>query len=110
MKKFKYAIEGLKYALSNKAVRIQIILGVLAIIGGIIIRLDIYEWLAFVICIGLVISLEIINCVIEETCDMYNQNFDIRIKHIKDMAAAAVFTASIMALVVCAVCVLRRIF
>ena len=52
MKKFKDSFNGLKIALNHKAVRIQIVLGILAVIGGLIIRLDFYEWLAFIICIG----------------------------------------------------------
>ena len=51
--KFRYAFEGLKACLKDKSIVIQLILGILAVIGGFIIRLDFYEWLAFIICIAL---------------------------------------------------------
>ena len=109
MKKFRDAFGGLGLALKEKSVRIQCVLGVLAIIGGIIIRLDCYEWLAFVICIGLVISLEIVNSVIEKLCDLYSERYDERIRIIKDMSSGFVLSASICALIVCIITLLRRI-
>lgn len=107
--KFKYAFDGLKSALKEKAIMTQIILAVLAIIGGFIIKLNIYEWLAFTICIGGVIALEILNSVIEKLCDLYTTEYNEKIKTIKDMAAAAVLVFALAALVVCILCVLRRI-
>ena len=52
-KKFSDSFNGLKLALNHKAVLVQLILGLLAIIGGLIIKLDHYEWLAFVVCIAM---------------------------------------------------------
>ena len=107
--KFKVSFEGLKIALSHKAVRIQIVLGIMAVIGGLIIRLDFYEWLAFIVCIGLVISMEIANTAIEKIGDYLNLKNDSRIKVIKDLSSCAVLISSITALIVCVFCVLRRI-
>ena len=109
MKKFLDAYNGLKIALNHKAVLIQIILGILAIIGGFIIKLDYYEWLAFIICIFMVISLEVFNTAIEKIGDYLNIEDDDRIKVIKDLSSGAVLISSIGALVVCIICVLRRI-
>ena len=109
MKKFKYAFEGLKCALKQKAVMTQVILAIMAIIGGLIIKLDIYEWLAFTICIAGVIALEIVNSVIEKLCDLYSTEYNEKIKVIKDMASAAVLVFCIGAFIVCVLCVLRRI-
>lgn len=106
--KFKHAFDGLKDALKEKAVIIQIILGAMAIIGGIIIKLDHYEWLAFVICIAGVISLEIINSVIEKLCDLYSRDYNKNIKTIKDMASAAVLVFCLGALAICLLCLFRR--
>lgn len=109
MKKFKYAFEGLKEALKEKAVLTQVVLAILAIIGGLIIKLDEYEWLAFIICVVGVISLEILNSVIENLCDLYSKENNLLIKKIKDMASAAVLVFSFGALIVCVICVLRRV-
>lgn len=110
MKKFSDAFNGLKLAFTHKAVLIQIILGVLAIIGGIIIKLDYYEWLAFIICIVLVIGSEIINTAIENICNYLNTEKDERIRIIKDLSSAAVLINSIGALIVCIFVVIRRLF
>lgn len=107
--KFMHAFDGLKEALKEKAIITQVVLAIMAIIGGIIIKLDIYEWLAFVICIVGVISLEIMNSVIEKLCDLYSTEKNEKIKVIKDMASAAVLVFAIGALVVCIICTLRRI-
>lgn len=109
MKKFKDAFNGLKIALSHKAVIIQIVLGMLAIIGGIIIKLDYYEWLAFIICIALVILCEIFNTSIEKIGDYLNIKNDEKIKVIKDLSSAAVLISAIGALAICIATVLRRI-
>lgn len=110
MKKFKDAFNGLKIAFSHKAVIIQLVLGILAIIGGIVIKLDIYEWLAFIICIVLVIGSEIFNTSIEKIGNYLNIESDEKIKEIKDLSSAAVLINSLGALVVCIIVVVRRLF
>ena len=109
MKKFLDAFNGLKLALSHRAVLIQCTLGVCALIGGLIIRLDFYEWLAFVICIALVIMCEIFNTVVEKIGDYLNSEYDERIKAIKDLSSAAVLVSSIGSLIICILVVLRRV-
>lgn len=109
MDKFKHAFDGIKLCIKDKAVITQVILGIFAIIGGIIIKLDIYEWIAFTICIAGVISLEIVNSVIENMCDLYSTEYNEKIKAIKDKASAAVLVFCFGSLIVCIICVLRRI-
>ncbi len=109
MKKFSDAFRGLGDVLHHRAVLTQIFLGICAVIGGIIIKLDYTEWLAFVVCIFLVISAEIMNTAVEKIGDYLNEKYDERIKVIKDISAAAVLTASLGALTVCIMTVLRRL-
>ena len=109
MKKFEDSFRGLKYALGHKAVQIQCILGILAVIGGIIIHLDHYEWLAFIICITMVIASEVMNTAIERIGDYLNPDEDEKIGIIKDLSSAAVLVSSIGALAVCIVCIIRRL-
>lgn len=107
--KFKYAFSGLKECLKDKSILIQFILGVMAIIGGLIIKLDYYEWLSFIICIGLVVSFEIFNSIIEHLCDLYTLEINNKIKIIKDLGSAGVLFSSICSLIICILCILRRI-
>ena len=109
MKKFSDAFNGLKIAIKHKAVLIQIGLGIIAIIGGIIIKLDYYEWLAFIICIATVISSEIMNTAIERIGDYLNIENDEKIKTIKDLSSGAVLVACLGALIVCIYVTIRRI-
>lgn len=109
MKKFLDAYNGLLLAFKHKAVLIQIILGVCAILGGIIISLDYYEWLAFVICICIVLSAEIFNTSIEKIGNYLNINKDSKIKEIKDLSSAAVLIAAIGSLIICIMALLRRV-
>jgi diacylglycerol kinase len=108
-RKFADTFNGLKIALKHKAVMIQFVLGLMAVIGGLIIRLDHYEWLAFIICIMIVISMEIMNTAIERIGNYLNIENDEQIRQIKDLSGAAVLVASIGALFVCILCVIRRI-
>ena len=108
-KKFSDSFSGLKIAFRHKAVMVQLILGLLAIIGGMIIKLDHYEWLAFVICIAMVIMAEIFNTAVEKAADYLSSEYDEKIKVIKDLSSAAVLIASIGALAVCVICVMERI-
>lgn len=109
MKKFKYAINGLVHSLKEKSVFTQVMLGLLAIAGGVTINLEPFEWLAFFICIGMVISLELVNSCIEKVCDMYKREYDERIRVIKDYSSGAVLVACFFSLVVCLYVVIRRI-
>ena len=109
MKKFLDALNGLKIALNHKSVLIQMMLGIIAIIGGLIIKLDFYEWLVFIICISLVVSLEIMNTAIEKIGDYLNLENDERIKKIKDLASGAVLISAIGSAIICLLTILRRI-
>ena len=108
-KKFIDAFNGVKIALSHRAVIIQMVLGTMAIIGGLIVKLDYYEWLAFIICITLVISSEIFNTSIEKIGNYLNIDKDEKIKAIKDLSSAAVLISAIGSLIVCIFVVIRRI-
>lgn len=109
MKKFKDAFNGLKIALKDKAVITQVVLGIIAIIGGIIIKLDYYEWLAFIICIFMVISSEVLNSVIEDIGNYLSKEYDDKIKVIKDLSASFVLICSMGALVILILVLIRRV-
>ena len=95
-----YAFQGLTFVFRREPnLTIQFLLGItLAIIAGYNGR-----WItamANVILMSLVISLEIVNSVIETLCDVVEPNFNVTIKHIKDMAAASVLVVAMAWLVI----------
>ena len=108
-KKFLDAFNGLKIAFKHKAVMIQMVLAIMAIIGGLIIKLDYYEWLTFIICITLVVFAEVFNTVIEKIGDYLNIQKDEKIRIIKDLSSAAVLISAIGAFIICIITVIRRV-
>ena len=105
MKKFfnavLFALQGIMQFFSrDRNGKIQLVIGIVAIILGFTVSLTSYQWLLVLLCIGLVISLEMINSAIERYCDLVTTDFHPGIKIIKDVAAGAVLVASIMSLII----------
>ena len=105
MKKFIYSIQfalhGMKQFFSrDRNGRIQTVIGITAIILGFALSISSFQWMLVLFCIGLVISLEMINSAIERFCDMVTTDFHPGVKIIKDVAAGAVLVASIFSLVI----------
>lgn len=94
------AFVGLVSSLRDKSVQIQYVLAILAYIAAWMIGCTYYEWLAILLCIGLVIVVEILNTCIEKLCDLYSTEKNEKIKYIKDLAAGGVLFASLIALTV----------
>ena len=94
------AFVGLVSSLRDKSVQIQYVLAILACIVAWMIDCDYYEWLAILLCSGLVIVVEILNTCIEKLCDLYSTERNEKIKYIKDLAAGGVLFASLIALAI----------
>lgn len=109
MKKFKDAFRGLYVSLKHKSILIQFINGLMAIAVGIILKLNLYEWIVFVMMIGLVITCEIINTCIEKVCDLISIEYNEKIREIKDMSAGAVLFISIAAFLVALIILINKI-
>ena len=96
-----FAIVGVKQFFSrDRNGKIQTVIGITAIILGFTVSLSSFQWLLVLFCIGLVISLEMINSAIEKYCDLVTTDFHPGIKIIKDVTAGAVLVASLMSLVI----------
>ena len=107
---FSNAGAGFVYALvSQRNMKIHLSIGVLAIVLGIAFSISAFEWLAIVICIGMVIALECVNTAIESVVDLVAPDHCELAKRAKDCAAAAVLVAAIGAVVVEAIVLLPRI-
>ena len=98
--KFYVAFVGLVSSLKDRSIQIQYVLAILACIAAWMIGCNYYEWLAVLLCIGLVIVAEILNTCIEKLCDLYSIEKNEKIKYIKDLAAGGVLFVSLIALTV----------
>ncbi|HET9744850.1 MAG TPA: diacylglycerol kinase family protein [Chitinophagaceae bacterium] len=97
----RFALQGsVRFFSRQRNAKIQTVIGITAISLGFIVSITPYQWLLVLFCIGLVISLEMINSAIEIFCDMVTTDFHPRIKVIKDVAAGAVLVASVASLII----------
>ena len=96
MKSFHYALQGLLSAVrSERNMRIHIAAAMLVIAAGIFFKVSQTEWMILLMCIGFVISLELMNTALEHVCNAAVPQFHPFIRHAKDIAAAAVLVAAI---------------
>ena len=96
-----FALQGIiQFFSRDRNGKIQMVIGISAIILGFTVSLSSFQWLLVLFCIGLVISLEMINSAIERFCDLVTTDFHPGIKIIKDVAAGAVLVASITSLII----------
>lgn len=101
IKSFNFAVSGLIDILkTQRNARIIFILGTVAIIMGIHFKISTAEFLIIILTIGMVFMAEIFNTMVEETHNLFSEEFDPKIKLIKDMAAGAVLVSAIISLVV----------
>lgn len=70
------------------------------VVLGVIFGLSGTEWVAIVICCGLVLSAEAINTAIEYLANCYTTERNEQIRKVKDIAAGAVLISALAALVV----------
>lgn len=106
---FGYAIEGLKSAAAGRNFRIQAVVGIIAIVLGIIFRISPVEWVVIIFCIGAVLGGECVNTAIEDVVDLSVQSFQPQAKRAKDIAAGAVLALSIASLIIGIIIFLPRI-
>ena len=107
MNKFRNAFQGILTGLKHRAIAVQFILAVCAFIAAVDLHLEAMEWVAVIICIGMVISAEMLNTCVEKLCDLYSREYSTEIRDIKDIAAGAVLAASLAALI-CSLLILSR--
>lgn len=105
IKSFKYAFEGLFTSLkTERNLKIHVSIMILVIICGVILKINIWEWLICVLCFGAVISAELFNTAIEATVNIASPEKNALAKLAKDVSASAVLvlaiTSSIVGLII----------
>lgn len=101
LKSFGYAWKGIKSVFrTEQNMKIHTAAAVLAIVGGFIFQLSGGEWIAVILCIGLVVSAEMINTAFETLVDVVSPNRDPIAGKIKDITAGAVLVAALISVIV----------
>ncbi len=98
---FRFAAEGMWYAVRTQR-NLRIHFGAAAIVMTLAVWLHVsrFAWAVLVLLIGLVLAAELINTVVEAVVDLISPDFHPLAKIAKDVAAAAVLTVSVTAVVV----------
>jgi undecaprenol kinase len=110
LKRFKFAFEGLFYLLKmDKNIRLHLFFFAILLFFAFFFNISTLEWVAVLICSGVVFALEIINSVLEELCNFVQAEYHPKIKRIKDGAASAVLVFSIFSLVIACLIFLPKI-
>jgi len=95
------AVEGFIYAMkSERNMRIHFLFGVFVLMLGIYLNLSKADLLFICIAITLVLVTEMINSAVELTVDLVQNVFDPVARIIKDVAAGAVFIATVNAVII----------
>ncbi|MCG8577042.1 MAG: diacylglycerol kinase [Flavobacteriales bacterium] len=93
---FRYALKGLNAIWKSEInFRIEILLCLGIILTSLFIQLEIYDWIALIIPMSVLLIAELFNTALENSMDQFHPNFDPLIGQIKDIAAAAVLIAAV---------------
>lgn len=101
LKSLNYALRGLHYAWrSEQNFRIQSLIGVAVLAAAFYLRISFMGLVALVMMIIIVLVLELLNTFFEKLVDLLSPRLHHAVAVLKDILAAAVFLASLGALVV----------
>lgn len=110
LKSFNYAFSGFIILLIEEHnSRIHMVATLLIIALGFIFNISNIEWILILFAIGFVFCLEILNTVIENLADIVSLEKSKRIKKIKDLGAAAVLFAALIAFIIGVIIFLPKI-
>lgn len=111
LRSFGYAWAGLRQAFKAEPnFRIHVCGSLMAISLGLFFKISMLEWLMVLVACGMVWTAELFNSVIEKMLDYLAPERHEKIRNIKDMSAAAVFIAAVVAFLIGILIFLPKIF
>jgi len=97
----KYALEGVAYAASTQRnVKIHFVITIIVLFFSLFFSLSNIEFLFIILSISFVIFSEFINTSIESAVDLCTEEYNIKAKIAKDVAAGAVVISSVNAVII----------
>jgi diacylglycerol kinase len=107
---FSFAGQGIWRAVATQRnMKVHLLAAALVVAGGLIERVTATDWACLALAIGLVLTAETLNTVIETLTDLCTEEYHPLAKAAKDMAAGAVLLASASAVGVAAAVFLPRL-
>lgn len=99
--KFKVAFEGLFEGIkTDLSIQIQLGFSIAAVLIAYYFRFSAIEWSIWLICIGLVLTLEFLNSAFEQMLDRFDPSYHRLTKRAKDLGAASVLVSAIISLII----------
>lgn len=110
-KSFGFAVKGIKQSfITELNFKIHLLIAAFVVVAGWGFDISTLEWLALVICIGSVLTAELMNTAIEALVNLVSPEFNPKAGLVKDIAAAAVLVVAVMSLVVGLIIFVPKIF
>ncbi len=92
---FSFAGQGVWYAVrTQRNMRVHLLAALAAVIAGLILRISAVDWACVLLAIGMVLTAEALNTVVEALADLCTEEFHPLAKIAKDTAAGAVLIAA----------------
>jgi diacylglycerol kinase (ATP) len=111
LKSIGYAYKGALLLIKTEAsIKIQFVLALIMTVAGFYYHISSVEWGIQLLAIGLVMSIEGLNTAIEEIANFIHPEHHSKIGLIKDIAAGAVFIASVFATIIGFIIYIPKIF
>ncbi len=110
IKSFGYAFNGIALLVKNEPhFKIHLAALTITVVFGWALKISELEWISILLISALVLALEAINTAIEKLVDLTEPDFNKQAKIIKDVSAAAVLIASMIAVIIAAIIFLPKI-
>ncbi|MGN6437127.1 MAG: diacylglycerol kinase family protein [Agriterribacter sp.] len=110
IRSFKYAIAGVYlFFRYERNGQLQLIAAAIAVALGLWLHITRSEWIAVLLCMAAVLSLEMINTAIEKLCNLIQPDYHPAIKVIKDVSAGAVLLSAVASLIIGFIIFLPRV-
>jgi diacylglycerol kinase len=99
LKSFRYAVQGFLYIIQYEHnARIHLFISGVVLIMGFLLHIRRLEWVLVLLCMGFVLTAEMINTTIEKLSDIVSPHKNDQIRVIKDISAAVVLLSSFIAM------------
>jgi diacylglycerol kinase len=104
------AFNGMKYFfLHERNGKIQLCAAAAVVALAVGLGVSTTDWIALLVCIAMVLGLEMMNSALEKLSDLVQEDYHPVIKIVKDVSAAAVLLASIIAAIIGCIVFLPKI-
>ncbi len=94
---------GIELLRTEPSIQVQFVMAILVTIAGFYFNISREEWMAQILCIGLVMGLEGLNTALEEIADFVHPELHPKIGRLKDIAAGAVGIGALIAVIIAAI-------